>query len=495
MRVYILTIFLSFLVFASIAQNSNPQRLEVSSRDYSEVYGLPLENHKFIIIKHNNRNSSRGEDWMLEVYNTSFEKKNNSSLFLPKGFVPVQYRVQGDSVIYLAFSEAEGRKGSFMMYRYNFLSGLIWKKYIKGSRKSTFTSFELVGDKIIILGDRIEDISEQFADSDMPFNIKMVSPTLPKYSEVIASKSLEDNSRAILIVEVDKGEQMGLYYYQYDNTNNDLFSRKLESNKEVNIIDGSLVRSNDGSLLLMGSYNYDLGRDVSRERAIVHGTYIAKLEGANFSFFRTNEFKDYKNIFGTLTMQQQKQLKQKASKGKNISVAFKMLTHKKAIKQGELFIMAAESYIPEYHYENSFDSRGYMYQQQVFDGYRTTNCVISAYNNKGSMIWDNYMHSNEIMDLALHENILVFADEDSNIVMAYYYDGAIYSKTVNGNSVVFKKSKDKIKTVHKETIISEQYGRIEHWYDEYFLLTGHQVIFGQNGKKRKIYFFNLISFD
>jgi len=37
-----------------------------------------------------------------------------------------------------------------------------------------------------------------------------------------------------------------------------------------------------------------------------------------------------------------------------------------------------ETYYPEYHYENNFDSRGYMYQQQVFDGYRTTNCVISV---------------------------------------------------------------------------------------------------------------------
>jgi len=160
-----------------------------------------------------------------------------------------------------------------------------------------------------------------------------------------------------------------------------------------------------------------------------------------------------------------------------------------------LYVMAAETYYPEYHYENNFDSRGYMYQQQVFDGYRTTNCVISAYNDDGEMVWDNYMHSGEIIELSLQENILVFTDGDSNVVMAYYHDGAVYSKTVSGNNIVYKKSEDKIETVLNETIISEQYGRIEHWYGEYFLLSGHQTIFGLNGKKRKVYFFNLISFE
>jgi len=495
MRAFLFYIFILLFGFNLLAQNNNPMRIEVSSRKFEEVYGLALDNKSFIIVKHNNRNSSKGEDWVFEVYNSTLEKKNNTSLFLPRYFVPVEYRLQGDSIIYMCFAEPNGKRGSFMLYRYNFDTGLIWSKYVKGSRKSVFINFEVVGDKIVILGENIEELIPQFADSKMPFGIKIVSPILPKYSEVIASMSIDDNRKAIIIVEIDKGNQKGLYYYQYRNLHDELIKTKLEKKSNVNIVDGSLVESDDGSLLLMGTYNYNEGKDVSRERAVANGTFIGKLENANFSFFKTNEYVDYKNIYGTLSAQQQKQLKQRASKGKQVSVAFKMLTHKKAFKQKGLYVMAAETYYPEYHYENNFDSRGYMYQQQVFDGYRTTNCVISAYNDDGEMVWDNFMHSGEIIELSLQENILVFTDGDSNVVMAYYHDGAVFSKTVSGNDIVYKKSEDKIETVLNETIISEQYGRIEHWYGEYFLLSGHQTIFGLNGKKRKVYFFNLISFE
>ena len=495
MRGFLFYIFIGLFGLNILAQNNNPMRIEVSSHDFEEVYGLPLDNELFIIVKHHNRNSSKGEDWVLEVYNSSLEKKNNTSLFLPRYFVPVEYRLQGDSVIYMCFAEPSGKRGSFMLYRYNFDTGLIWSKYVKGSRKSVFINFEVEGDKIIILGENINDILPQFAESKMPYGIKIVSPVLPKYSEVIASISSDDNNEAVVIVEIDRGNQKGLYYYQFDNNKEEIIKSKLNKSSDVNIVDGSLVESDDGSLLLMGTFNYNEGKDVSRERAVANGTFIGKLENASFSFFKTNKYIDYKNIYGTLSAQQQKQLRQRANKGKEISVAFKMLTHKKAFKQAGLYVMAAETYYPEYHYENNFDSRGYMYQQQVFDGYRTTNCVVSAYNADGNMVWDNYMHSSEIIELSLQENILVFTDEDSNIVMAYYYDGSVYSKTVNGNDIVYKKAEDKIETILNETIISEQYGRIEHWYGEYFLLSGHQTIFGLNGKKRKVYFFNLISFD
>ena len=409
--------------------------------------------------------------------------------------MPVKYRINGDSILWLCYSEPNGKRASFMLFRYNLNSGLLWSKYVKGSRKSVFSSFEVVGNNVIILGEKIEEMSSQFADSKMPFGIKIISPLLSKYSEVIASYSFDDNTKTILIVETDKGDEKGLYYYEYSSVSDNVVVSKLNTNSDVNIIDGTIVEIDDGNLLLMGSYNYNKGHESSSDKVIANGTFVGKLVNGNLSFFRTNEFSDYKNVFATLTANEQKQIKQKNRKGKDVSLGFKMLTHKKAIKQKDLFVVAAETYYPEYHYESNFDSRGYMYQSQVFDGYRTTNCIISAYNEDGDMVWDNYMHSTGIIELSLQENIIVFAEGESNIVMAYYSDGEVYSKTVNGNDIVYKKSQDKLETVYNENVISEKYGRIEHWYDEYFLLSGYQVVYGTDGKKRKVFFFNLISFE
>jgi hypothetical protein len=79
--------------------------------------------------------------------------------------------------------------------------------------------------------------------------------------------------------------------------------------------------------------------------------------------------------------------------------------------------------------------------------------------------------------------------------MAYYSDGAIKSKVVKGNDVVLKKSEDKMETTKNENVITEDLGHIEHWYDSYFILSGYQVVIGRSGKKRKVFFFNLISFE
>jgi len=495
MRVFVLIGFMFLFGLELQAQNNNPMRIEVDSRTYEDVYGLPLDNGNFLILKSENRHSNNGVNWVLDLYDSSFKKKNSKKLLLPRGFTPVKYRINGDSILWLAYSEEGGAKGSFMLYRFNLHSGLMWSKYVKGSRKSVFSGFEIIGNRIIIFGEKIEDIADQLIESKMPFGIEFIYPTLSKYGEVITSLSLDNNEKAVLIVEVDKGNNSGLYYFEYTTAKDEVDIYALETGSPVNIIDGSLVISDDGSLLLLGTFNYNVGRETSSDKVVANGTFIGKVVNKDFQFFKTNEFLEYRNIFATLTANEQKQLKQKHKQGKEVSLGFKMLTHKKVLKQRGLYVVSAETYYPEYHYESSFDSRGYMYQNQVFDGYRTTNCIVSAYNETGDMVWDNYMHSSEILEFNLQESVLVFAEADSNIVMAYYHDGNVYSKTVSGNDIVFKKSEDKIETVLGNSILSERYGRIQHWYDSYFVLSGYQVLYGTNGEKKKVFFFNLISFE
>jgi hypothetical protein len=245
----------------------------------------------------------------------------------------------------------------------------------------------------------------------------------------------------------------------------------------------------------MGTYNHDFGRQPNKDQIIVDGTYFSKISKGNFDFFKINKFIDYKNIYSILTINEQKRIKNKKAKGKTVNLSFKLLMHQKCLKQGGKYIIIGETYYPEYHLENNFDSRGYMYQQQVFDGYRTSNCIIMAFDSLGNLSWDNYMNVNEIQEYSLQENILVFTDTSKSIIMAYYYNNSIISKTVNGNKIVFKKSKDKIETTINENVISEEFGHLEKWYDNYFILSGYQVVFGKNGRKRKVFFFNLINFE
>lgn len=495
MRYFLFILFAIVISLQLKAQNDSPLRIEIDAEENREVFGIALESKSFIIVKHQNNSTTRGETWVMELYDSDMVRYNSATLSIPLGFIPIDYKLNGDTVLWLCFAEQEGKKGSFKLFRYNMQTGLVWTKYAKGSRKSKIDGFEIVGNRVILLGERLSDFKNQFVESDMPFGISIIYTDISIYSKVITSKSMSNNSQAVVIIENDDKNNKGLFIHNYTENSNEPLISKLNIIEGINVIDGSLVESSDGSLLLMGTYNYDIGPDGERDQIVSNGTYIGKLDNFAFTFFKINEFSDYKNIFATLTVKEQKQLKNKANKGKDPSIAFKVLTHKKALRQGELYVMASEIYYPEYHYENSYDSRGYMFQQLVFDGYRTTNCLVAAFTDEGELVWDNYMHTSDLLELSLQENIIVFDEADTNIVMAYYYDSNIYSKTVSGNDIVFKKSEDKIITAEDNKVVTERYGRMQHWYDNYFIVSGYQILYGQGNSKRRVYFFNLISFD
>ncbi len=495
MKIFLLTLFTLALGFNVYAQKDSPLRIEIDAETNQEVFGIALESKSFVIVKHQNKSTTRGETWIMELYDSDMKKYNSSTLSMPTGFVPVDYKLNGDSVLWLCFSEPEGKKGSFKLFRYNMQTGLLWKKFAKGSRKAVIDGFEIVGNKVILLGERLFDLQNQLVDANMPYGISIIYTDIPNQSKIITSKSMSDNSQAIIIVENDDRDNKGLFIYNYTNNSSTPVISKLNALAGVNVIDGSLIENNDGSLLLMGTYNYNIGPDGIREQIAANGTYIAKLENYAFTFFKTNEFSDYKNVFATLSAKEHKQIKDKTSKGKDPKLSFKVLTHKKALRQEDLYVIALELYHPEYHYENSYDSRGYMFQQLVFDGYRTSNCLVAAFSKEGDLVWDNYMHTNNLLELSLQENVIVFDESDTNIVMAYYYNSSIFSKTVNGNDIVFKKSEDKIQIAEGEKVVTERYGRMQRWYDNYFIVSGYQILYGQGNSKRRVYFFNLISFD
>ena len=494
-KIFLVFSFLFLFNIASKAQNPNPMRIEVSEGKVDEVYSLPMANKYFIILQHFKKRSSTGEHWVLETYDGDFKKTGNKELSLPREFRLFDHKILGDSIVWLCFAEPEGDNASLMLYRLNLQTGFMIHSYIKGSRKSKLVGIEALGNNIIIIGERLSHIQEQIDEIKLPLDINIIAPAYPEYTHVLASKNYKAHQKIVVILNVYKGDEEGLYSYEYGGINAKLEKHRLATVKEINLIDGSLIESSDNELFFMGTYNSDLGRQPIKEMIVTEGIYIGKLKDGQFSFFNTNKLSDFTNVYSTLSYREQIKAKQKKSKGKAVNVNFRLLMHDKSIKQGDMFVLAAEAYYPEYHYENNFDSRGYMYQMEVFDGYRTTNCIVAAFNTEGKLLWDNYMHINDIRTYVLKENILVFSEADSSIVMAYYSDGAIKSKVVKGNDVVFKKSEDKMETTKNENVITEDLGHIEHWYDSYFILSGYQVVIGRNGKKRKVFFFNLISFE
>ncbi len=157
MRIFLFILFTLVLGHQLNAQNDSPLRIEIDAEDNREVFGVALESKSFIIVKHQNKSTTRGETWIMEIYNSDMKKYNSSTLSIPLGFIPIDYKLNGDTILWLCFAEPEGKKGSFKLFRYNMQTGLMWNKFAKGSRKSKIDGFEIVGNRVILLGERLKD--------------------------------------------------------------------------------------------------------------------------------------------------------------------------------------------------------------------------------------------------------------------------------------------------------------------------------------------------
>ena len=477
------------------AQGNNPIRIEVSDDNIDEAFGIPLENKTLLIITHLEKRAAKGEHWTLSIYNSIFFKTGKKDIYLPREFILFNYKLLNDSIVYLSFAEQNGDNSSLMLYRLNLKTNFLRHTYIQGSKRARLINIEYLENKVFLIGDRMEGIQDQLKEINQDNNIKVVAPIFPQYTNVIASYSNLDANKVIIMTNTYRGDSKGLYYNEVNGNDNNFIKNQLHDADNITLVDGSLVESKNDALLFMGTFSYEKGRLNEKDNIVRVGTYFAKIIDGQFAFFKTNKFSEFTNVFSTLNYRDQQRAKESVKKGKEVNLQFKLLIHDKAIKQGDNYVLTAETYYPEYHYENNFDARGYMYQMQVFDGYRTNNCIVATFNEQGRLLWDNYMHIEDIRSYILQEKVLVFAEKDSSIVLAYYSDGKIKSKVVKGNEVVYRKSEDRVETVYNETIISEKDGLIEHWYDNYFILSGYQIIIGKDSKKRKVFYFNMISFE
>ena len=491
----LLLLLITFVHWNLFSQQTNPLRIEIEDNKIDEVYSLPISNQNLLIFEHLRKRASKGDQWNMSVYDAHLQKLGNKTLFLPREFMLYDHKLYNDSIIWLCFAEKGGRNSSTMLYRLNIKTMAMAHAYIRGSRRSNLKGIEIVDNQLFLIGTDMREVQEQVNLIKFPFGVHIIIPKIPDNATVLASMSVTEKKKVIVLLDDRKNETPGLYYYEYNADNVNGLKNYMPETKELNLIDGTLITSSDSAILFMGTFNTDKRRQQSKDLIVTEGVYIGKIVNGQFDFFKTNSFEDFKNVYSTLDYNEQIKLKQRQSKGKEVNIEFKLLVHKRALKQGDLYVMAAETYYPEYHYESNFDTRGYLYQMEVFDGYRTTNCIVAGFDANGELVWDNYMRVNEIREYGLQENIIVFAEPDTSIVMAYYNKGEIKSKVVKGNEVVFKKSEDRLETVLNETIISEDIGHLQAWYDSYFILSGYQVIIGKNSKKRKVFFFNMVSFE
>jgi len=489
-------ILLLLLPIISWAQAYNPLRVEFSSKEFDQLHVIPATPNRVIAFKHYSKRNSKGDLWQVSGLDDALKEVWTKDILVPRSYVLSEYEIANDSILHLLVIKEGGENASFLKIRLNIINGNYTSHMFKGNRKSLLVGLKIYDGKLYLYGVGLDNIQAQLDKFNAETKYeKIVTTKIPPEYYILSALADTAHNRFVIIVKNVKSANGELRLLQFDNKGNITNYNLLKSNLQHNLIDGKLVYSEDSELLFIGTYNNDISKRKHKESENAYGVFIGKITNDRFDFFQFYRFTDFNNIFKTLSYREQQRLKNMTAKGKSVDLSFRLLMHDKILKQNGQYMLVAESYYPVYHYEPMYDARGYMYQTEVFDGYKTTYAIAASFDSEGKLLWDNYIEVDGVQNYYLRENVTVYNDDNTQVFL-YYVNEKIFSKVTKENEVIFKKEASDLPTVKDgEQVLMEDYGLISYWYGSYFLVSGYQKILNRGSKSRKVFFITGVSFE
>jgi len=491
-----LLILVVLLPLTAWSQEYKPLRVEFSSKLFDQERVVPASKNRVVVFKHYAKRNSKGDLWQVTGLDEALTVKWNKDIMAPRAYRLSDFEMSNDSILHILLVKKDGEGASFLKLRINVIKGSYTSYLFKGNRKALLVGLKIFNNRLYLYGIGLENLQKELElyNQDTKYE-KVVTAKIPPQFYIISALADTAHHRFVILVKDMKSEGGILRLLELDKTGEIIKSTLIGTTENHNIIDGNLVYSEDSELLFIGTYNNSKPKKKSRDDENAIGVFIGKIGVYKFDFFQYYPFTAFSNIFKTLNLKEQQKLKNMTAKGRAVDLSFRLLMHNKILKQNGQYILVAESYYPVYHYESMYDGRGYMYQTEVFDGYKTTYAIAAAFDNQGKLLWDNHIEVRGVQNFYLDQVVSVYTDGDTQVFM-YYLNENVYFKVGKQNETIFNREASALPTVMSgEQVLLEDYGRIVHWYGPYFLISGFQKILSRGGKSRKVFFVTGVSFE
>ena len=406
-------IFALFILLPIIswAQAYKPLRAEFPSKHFDQMRLIPATKNRVISFKHYSKRSSKGDVWQVDGLDEGLIVKWTKDIIVPRDYDLSDYELTNDSILHLLIVKKGGSNASFLKLRLNVNNGSYTSYLFKGNRKSLLVGLKIFNGALFLYGLGLDNIQSQLDKYNKQTRYeKIVTTKIPSEYYIISALADTTHNRFIILVKNIKSKNGELRLLEFDMQGNVTKLSLLSATNNHNIIEGNLVYSEDSELLFIGTYNNSSTKKKHKDNPNAYGVFVGKISNNHFDFFQFYRFTDFNNIFKTLSYREQQKLKNMTAKGKTVDLSFMLLMHHTILKQNGQYILVAESYYPVYHYESMYDARGYMYQTEVFDGYKTTYAIAAAFDDQGKLLWDNYIEVRGVQNYYLDKNVTVYND-------------------------------------------------------------------------------------
>jgi hypothetical protein len=259
-------------------------------------------------------------------------------------------------------------------------------------------------------------------------------------------------------------------------------------------------------------YRRQVNQDYYRDNTpVTDGFYSATFSSSSTGSIQYNNFIDFANSQKYLNDPNAIKVRRKVDRksgnepssasdnDRNVSLEYRLLIHPVYQMKGN-YIVAAEAYIPEYHTMTQmvydYYGRAIPSTYSVFDGYRYNNAFIAAYDSSGTMKWNNGMEMRDVLTSYLNRKLNIFPDND-DIVMYFNANGKLAYKVIRESEIVESTSLVPIAPKRAtDQFISEYLGSAEHWYGDYFLVTGYESLRNNSmdESRRNVFYLSKMAF-
>ena len=498
-RRYIL-FFLICLVSPLLAQVDQEDRVEISIDELSSEFSVtPVGEHGLIVFGETDEEAKKGENrWQFYKYSTEFDRVGRKSLGVDKKFVN-QGHFFADSILYIFLSK-EANSDEYKIVQINV--NTFKSRSLNGAMPKKFSvkDFKIYQGFLYVSGSTSR--GDVIGYANLKNKIIRIEELPYKGENTVHSVEINSAEDQVDFVITNYRKNQGIVHVHSYRDGKQISRVTVNPRGDNNLLSAKITKLDDGSTLVAGTF--------ARTREQASGMFIAKFNAENQEFIRYYNFVDFENFFNFLPVRQQiKIAKKKARKekqGKELKVDYKLLTHD-IIEWQNKYILIAEAYFPTYRTIWRWRTvyyRGVYYRrrvpEEVFDGFQYTHGIVTAFDHRGALLWDNTFEMNDYKSNELTERIKVKTSPEK-IEMAYGSASRIKTKVIQGNEVVDRKVNTVIATQQQgDKVRSSKLTNMEYWYDNYFVIWGYQKIKEQKDtnrdgkKKRKVFYFNKLRF-
>jgi hypothetical protein len=504
------------LLFGQSHQGANetkdrPLRLEVKVNSDKETYRIiPCGQHGMILFYQSiELTADNAVKWYFAFYDKNLQQVWIRNVPIESGLGYREAILEQDTLMFFFEADKKKKKESndFQILRIALNNGNLILNNGVLTHPASIAGFVVLHQRAYI-GLNQDDGFAKILVLDLPTGKKMEFHILKNNKATIAGMTMiASNHRLFLQVLKKIGKQtnqLQLVSINLEGTNPVLF--EPEYNSMVYHMDQcKMIETANQTLLNIGSYLQEAKlRKIKEHEATGLFTSLANPETMTsaikfFNFLDLDHIADLLNERDLLSLKK-KSLK-KPQNEQQFSLDLSLVLHD-IIKWKDQYLLAAESYYPQFRTETytdyDFYGRPYTNSYNVFDGYRFTGFILTAFDASGNLLWDNTMDFRNVVRYMLQPKVVVHPMEDE-IILAYVNEGKIVSKIIaQGNIVEDLSYGDMMHSSPNDRLLKETKSQMVYWYDDYFLCYGYQEIRDiskTTTDKRLVFYCNKIKFE